>query len=98
MKRTTINLEDDLMIYIDEYQKSKGFSSRSVTIQRILLKFQHLQEENDYLKMIVDKGYNQNSRHNTEIVNQYNNEKEDKKVVETEKSLKFKSSINNIPK
>lgn len=49
-KNTSVNLEEDILKYLDEYREENGLSSRNSAIERIILKFQNQEREIEMLK------------------------------------------------
>lgn len=49
-KNTSVNLEEDILDYIDKYREENALSSRNKALERIILKFQTQEKEIEDLK------------------------------------------------
>lgn len=87
-KSSSFYLEEDIFGEIEKYQNDKNISSRNTALERIILEWKNLQEENKLLKQCLGNGvYRTNKK--TSVT-------EEKKDVKRENPI-IKNIFNNMP-
>ncbi|EII6832965.1 TPA: hypothetical protein KPG21_000236 [Clostridioides difficile] len=87
-KSSSFYLEEDIFGEIEKYKNDKNISSRNTALERIILEWKNLQEENKLLKQCLGNGvYRTNKK--TSVT-------EEKKDIKKENSI-IKNIFNNMP-
>ncbi|VIF91650.1 Uncharacterised protein [Clostridioides difficile] len=87
-KSSSFYLEEDIFDEIERYQNDKKISSRNTALERIILEWKNLQEENKLLKQCLGNGIYTISKETTVT--------EEKKDVKKENPI-IKNIFNNMP-
>ncbi|MCC0673162.1 hypothetical protein IC216_14305 [Clostridioides sp. ES-S-0145-01] len=86
-KSSSFYLEEDIFDEIEDYQNAKKISSRNTALERIILEWKNLQEENRLLKQCMGNG---------NLVEKEMTVTEEKKDVKKENPI-IKNIFNNMP-
>ena len=99
-KNTSVNLEEDILDYIDKYREDNSLSSRNKALERIILKFQNQEKEIENLKYFESLVKNGNMNINMQKSNNdFKNENGNNNTPDapiSEKGKRFKSSLEDI--
>lgn len=101
-KNTSVNLEEDILDYIDKYRESNALSSRNKALERIILKFQSQEKEIENLRffesLVKNGGVPMNNINNMNKFNIDNdpNIVEEKQDPISKKGSKFKNALEKI--
>ncbi|MCC0705330.1 hypothetical protein IC213_19945 [Clostridioides sp. ES-S-0049-02] len=87
-KSSSFYLEEDIFDEIEKYQSDKNISSRNTALERIILEWKNLQEENKLLKQCLDNG--------SYMINKETTITEEKKEIKKENPI-IKNIFNNMP-
>ncbi|AWH83442.1 hypothetical protein [Clostridioides difficile] len=87
-KSSSFYLEEDIFDEIEKYQSDKNISSRNTALERIILEWKNLQEENKLLKQCLDNGVYMTNK-NTSVT-------EERKDIKKENPI-IKNIFNNMP-
>ncbi|MCC0645445.1 hypothetical protein KGF41_14355 [Clostridioides sp. ZZV14-6150] len=87
-KSSSFYLEEDIFDEIEKYQNDKKISSRNTALERIILEWKNLQEENKLLKQCLGNG--------VYPVNKETTVTEEKKEIKKENPI-IKNIFNNMP-
>lgn len=96
-KNTSVNLEEDILDYIDNYREVNSLSSRNKALERIILKFQTQEREIETLKYFekIVKGKNISlAESNVETDSEDKIEKPKEEL--SKKGSRFKSALSEI--
>ncbi|MCI9976474.1 hypothetical protein JY742_10110 [Clostridioides difficile] len=87
-KSSSFYLEEDIFDEIEKYQSDKNISSRNTALERIILEWKNLQEENKLLKQCLGNG--------VYTINKETSATEEKKEIKKENPI-IKNIFNNMP-
>ncbi|EML6501613.1 MULTISPECIES: hypothetical protein [Clostridioides] len=87
-KSSSFYLEEDIFDEIEKYQSDKNISSRNTALERIILEWKNLQEENKLLKQCLGNG--------VYTINKETTVTEEKKDIKKENPI-IKNIFNNMP-
>ncbi len=87
-KSSSFYLEEDIFDEIEKYQSDKNISSRNTALERIILEWKNLQEENKLLKQCLGNG--------VYAINKETSATEEKKEIKKENPI-IKNIFNNMP-
>lgn len=99
-KNTSVNLEEDILDYIDKYREENALSSRNKALERIILKFQTQEKEIDdlkYFEYLVKNGEISVSQTRSSN-NAIENKTESSSSPRSKKGQMFKSALDDIEK
>lgn len=87
-KSSSFYLEEDIFDEIEKYQSDKNISSRNTALERIILEWKNLQEENKLLKQCLGNGVYMTNKE-TIITEERKNIKKENPII--------KNIFNNMP-
>lgn len=87
-KSSSFYLEEDIFDEIEKYQSDKNISSRNTALERIILEWKNLQEENKLLKQCLGN--------EVYAINKETSATEEKKEIKKENPI-IKNIFNSMP-
>lgn len=87
-KSSSFYLEEDIFDEIEKYQSDKNISSRNTALERIILEWKNLQEENKLLKQCLGN--------NSNMTNKEISVTEERKEIKKGNPM-IKNIFNNMP-